>query len=184
MYRTYRTRCGDALLRTQAGERRALASAPAVQRGLPEETNELHPRSRQPGDRQTHRRPGPHRTQPGCQQHVRSLQQILREQLPGIMPFPISVCMQYVCNLCLLVLYIRCGVVRQDGTAAGLAAHRRFIRDFAVSWTNMITAGYTNSYNTTKAGKLGTLTAFNFTSQCLLPPTLIPTATPTNYTII
>ena len=29
----------------------------------------------------------------------------------------------------------------------------------------MITAGYTNSYNS-KQGKLGTLTTFDFTSQC------------------
>ena len=52
----------------------------------------------------------------------------------------------------------------QDGTSAGLAAHQRFITDFSTSWTNMITAGYSNSYNP-KVGKLGELTAFDF-SQC------------------
>ena len=55
----------------------------------------------------------------------------------------------------------------RDGTAAGLAAHNRFITDFAASWTNMVTAGYSNSYNN-KVGKLGTLTSFDFSTQC--PP--------------
>ena len=53
----------------------------------------------------------------------------------------------------------------QDGTPAGLAAHNRFITDFAKSWTNMIIAGYNNSYNN-KVGKLGTLTTFDFSTQC------------------
>ena len=48
----------------------------------------------------------------------------------------------------------------------------------------MITAGYTNSYNA-KAGKLGTLNSFNFTSQCsaaalaTVAPTAVPTLAPT-----
>ena len=53
----------------------------------------------------------------------------------------------------------------RDGTPAGLAAHNLFITDFAKSWTHMITAGYTNSYDS-KAGKLGTLTSFDFSTQC------------------
>ena len=56
----------------------------------------------------------------------------------------------------------------RDGTAAGLAAHNRFITDFAASRTNMVTAGYSNSYNN-KVGKLGTLTSFDFSTQCPSP---------------
>jgi len=33
----------------------------------------------------------------------------------------------------------------QNGIAIGLAAHQKFITDFSTSWTNMVTAGYSNS---------------------------------------
>jgi len=48
----------------------------------------------------------------------------------------------------------------RDGTAAGLAAHQRFIAYLSTSWTSMVTSGYSNSYNT-RVGKLGKLTTFS-----------------------
>ena len=83
--------------------------------------------------------------------------------LPYVDPDPVG--MNLAANEMFAVFYRYSVNSYQDGTPAGLAAHNRFITDFAASWTNMVTAGYSNSYNN-KYGKLGTLTAFDFSTQC------------------